>query len=267
MDHTRALLRWNQEPPPVLIFIAGSSAGLSDPSLEAVRWPHFFRFRGPEEVPLKDILERHSGVVMDPASLRPVSLLKPKGGEKILNLCAAPGTKSRVIARQLTGSRGLLVSLDLPRVGFWKLVASAHSGGAGPPSHETVMADLLTCGAETMTSRGLPALYDAVLLDAPCTNTGVFRRRPDARWRIQPEDFERAARKQQKMLHRASEFVAPGGRLVYCTCSLEREENSDVTKGFLERRGGDWEIIAESRSFPWSSGHDGGCATLLQQTH
>ena len=117
--------------------------------------------------------------------------------------------------------------------------------------------------SEDFAARNLPRRYDAVLLDAPCSNTGVLRRRPDVRWRLQPQDIALAADKQLKMLRKAVSFVSPQGRLVYGTCSLEKEENRGVVEKFLEMEKGHWRLKAESSYTPWKDGHDGGSAFLL----
>ncbi|HMO63639.1 MAG TPA: hypothetical protein PKE47_00150, partial [Verrucomicrobiota bacterium] len=76
-------------------------------------------------------------------------------------------------------------------------------------------------------------LYDAVLVDAPCSNSGVMRRRIDLRWRLQEAEFTRLCRQQLTLLGQAARRVRPGGRLIYSTCSIEPEENEDVVQEFL----------------------------------
>jgi 16S rRNA (cytosine967-C5)-methyltransferase len=78
-----------------------------------------------------------------------------------------------------------------------------------------------------------PGSFDAVLVDAPCTNTGVLRRRVEARWRLAPQDVAALATVQRDLLERALPLLAPGGRLLYTTCSLEPEENADVVAAFV----------------------------------
>ena len=84
----------------------------------------------------------------------------------------------------------------------------------------------------------LPEAYDAVLLDVPCSNTGVMRHRVDVKWRLQPGDFKKHPQQQLSMLHAAARFVAPGGRLVYSTCSIDAEENEHVVRAFLASKAG-----------------------------
>jgi len=81
-----------------------------------------------------------------------------------------------------------------------------------------------------------PASVDAVLVDAPCTATGTMRRHPDARWRLRPSVFGRAAARQKQLLAAAAPLVRAGGLLIYATCSLEPEENEQVVESFLSER-------------------------------
>ena len=114
--------------------------------------------------------------------------------------------------------------------------------------------------------RGLPSVYDAVLVDVPCSNTGVLRRRPDAKWRLKADDINKASDMQLAFLEKASVFVRPGGRLVYSTCSLEEDENQAVVQRFMQKKSPSWQLIKEVISQPWKDNHDGG-ATFLFTKH
>ncbi|HUR60341.1 MAG TPA: RNA methyltransferase, partial [Opitutaceae bacterium] len=112
----------------------------------------------------------------------------------------------------------------------------------------------------------LPEAYDAVLLDAPCSNTGVMRHRVDVKWRLQAGDLKKHPRQQLSMLHSAARFVRSGGRLVYGTCSIDREENAEVVRAFLAgKAGGPFTLEKSQLSYPWQDGHDGGAAFLLRK--
>jgi 16S rRNA (cytosine967-C5)-methyltransferase len=104
--------------------------------------------------------------------------------------------------------------------------------------------------------------FDRVLVDAPCSNTGVLRRRIELRWRIQPEEINRLAAEQAKLLHRAAERVRPGGVLVYSTCSLEPEENDHVVDAFL-RDHPEWTQIVRRTLHPVQTPVDGAFAAKL----
>ena len=101
-----------------------------------------------------------------------------------------------------------------------------------------------------------------VLVDAPCSNTGVFRRRPDARWNWSVEKLESLVKLQAEILDRAAALVAPGGALVYSTCSNEPEENAEQVKAFVARHP-EFQLDATRESIPFETGHDGAFAARL----
>ena len=104
--------------------------------------------------------------------------------------------------------------------------------------------------------------FDRVLVDAPCSNTGVLRRRPDARWRWDMEHLKQLTDLQRQILEAASAHVAPGGLLVYSTCSNEPEENADQIAAFLAAHP-DFAEVKRYESVPFESGHDGAFACAL----
>ncbi len=200
---------------------------------------------------------------MDAAGRLPVQLLNPIRGENVLDLCASPGGKSVLIAEHVQGSSSLLVSLDRPGSRMPRL--HRNLAGIKDLRFRVVESDLLDANPETFEAQSLPGFYDAVLIDVPCSNTGVLRRRPDAKWRLVPGQIRACADLQSKLLHRASDFVRAGGRLVYSTCSIEPEENEGVVESFLKRKAGDFKLIDCSLSKPWEREHDGGAAFLLSR--
>ena len=131
-----------------------------------------------------------------------------------------------------------------------------------------VQADLLSPGlGGVLREHRLPAVYDAVLLDVPCSNTGVMRHRVDVKWRLQAGDFRKHPEQQLSLLHAAARLVAPGGRLVYSTCSIDTEENEQVVRAFkASKAGGPFTIERSVLSQPWVAGHDGGGAFLLRRS-
>jgi 16S rRNA (cytosine967-C5)-methyltransferase len=160
--------------------------------------------------------------VQDPSTLLAVRELNPQPGETILDLCAAPGGKASYIA-QLMRNEGKLIAHD-PVPDRLKLIEEncARLG--------------VTC-AQTVSSLDLqPSTFDRILIDAPCSNTGVMRRRVDLRWRIQLGEIQRLREMQLDLLRRAAPLLKPGGTLVYSTCSLEPEENVDVAEQFLREQ-------------------------------
>lgn len=161
-------------------------------------------------------------LIQDEASQLVPLLVGARPGDRVLDACAAPGGKSLALADALCGS-GLLVAADARdrRVALLRRVLESHTAEARLVEH-----DLLG---------GVPfgPVFDRVLVDAPCTGLGTLRRDVDIRWRRNPEDIAVAAARQGRMLEHASGAVAPGGRLVYATCSSEPEENEAVVADFL----------------------------------
>ena len=129
--------------------------------------------------------------------------------------------------------------------------------------YEIMESDLLDVEPVLFLNSALPTSYDGVLLDVPCSNTGVLRRRPDAKWRLQEDDISHSATYQIALLTKAARFVKPGGRLVYNTCSLEPEENEDVVELFIDLSRNKFQLVQRIHSRPWIEGHDGGGAFLL----
>jgi 16S rRNA (cytosine967-C5)-methyltransferase len=161
--------------------------------------------------------------VQDAAAAIPARLLDVQPGQSVLDLCAAPGGKTLQLAAaggQVTAldrSPGRMARVDenLARMGF---------------TAETVAAEAAAWSDERV--------FDAVLLDAPCSATGTFRRNPDVLWAARPADIASLAAVQTRLLNSAVRRVRPGGRLVYCVCSLEPEEGEGQVAGFLANHPG-----------------------------
>jgi 16S rRNA (cytosine967-C5)-methyltransferase len=165
--------------------------------------------------------------VQDEASQLVVELLDPQPGERVLDVCAAPGTKTTAIAERV-GPAGLVVATDRSERRLALVGRAARRLGL-----ENVTA--LPRDA-TKPLGGLPgAPFDRVLVDAPCSGLGTLRRNPDARWRLTPEDPASLAATQKSLLASAGAVLRPGGTLVYSTCTLLHEENEAVVADFLTR--------------------------------
>ena len=275
---TRSLLEWNQQAAPV-------HARWRDPAtpppafLTPTPWKNFFVVSPGHWPAVEALLKAGKLYLQDPSTRLPVDLLAPQPGECILDLCSAPGGKSLMIADLLTGGvpaspakpaagesapTSKLVAVDLPgiRVDRLKENLSRIQG----VEVALVQADLLGDLAPVLREHRLPSTFEAVLLDAPCSNTGVMRHRADVKWRLQPGDFKKHPAQQLSLLHAAARLVAPGGRLVYTTCSVNAEENEHVVREFFVSRAGsgfirDGQVI----SLPWETGHDGGAAFRLRR--
>lgn len=186
-------------------------------------------------------------------ALRAAELVGARPGESILDLCAAPGGKTAVLA----GAGAEVVASDVD-----------------PMRLERLRGTLARLGlTERVRVRGpaeLPALgpFDAVLVDAPCSNTGVLAQRPEARWRYGPKARASLADLQRRLLAQAAELVRPGGVLVYSTCSLEPEENARRVAEFLSSDGRfalEEEIEARPAPSTPTGPTDGGYAARLRR--
>ena len=227
--------------------------------------------------------------IQDPSTLLAVRQLDPQPGETILDLCAAPGGKTTYIA-QLMRNRGRVVAQDtaddrlaLIQENCQRLGVTCVTAALSDPSGKTVSGALFDKGAQESVSvhgargsgnrqtRGLPhndatlehpCLFDRVLVDAPCSNAGVMRRRVDLRWRIRIEEIERLRAAQLELLTQAATRLKPGGCLVYSTCSLEPEENIEVTRKFLEQNP-KFHLKRERQLLPFEDGVDGAYVAVM----
>jgi 16S rRNA (cytosine967-C5)-methyltransferase len=161
--------------------------------------------------------------VQDAAAAMAARLLEAKAGQTVLDLCAAPGGKTL----QLAAAGAEVVALDRSGARLKRLQENLDRMRL---SAEIVTAD----AAEWVDTRQ----FDGVLLDAPCSATGTFRRHPDVLWAARPSDVVSLAGVQSRLLDSAARRVKPGGRLVYCVCSLEPEEGEAQTEAFLARTPG-----------------------------
>ena len=157
--------------------------------------------------------------VQDAAASLPARLLKAEAGERVADLCAAPGGKTAQLC--LTGAQ--VVAVDRSAERLKRFAANLERLGL---TVETVVADAVSYNA---------APFDAVLLDAPCSATGTMRRHPDVGWTKRASDIPALAAIQAKMIDRAATLLRPGGRLVYCVCSIEPEEGEAQIAALLRR--------------------------------
>ena len=236
----RALLEWNNQPPPVYARL-NPLRMLPEQTIETWRTNDInYAFRkydwAPENLvfelsslpPLAKLVSFQKGAfyIQDPSTLLAVQILDPQPGERILDLCAAPGGKTTYIAQVIDDDGEVFASdRDPERL---KLVTE-NCKRMHITSVSTSTSDELD---NYRRNGGEP--FDRVLVDAPCSNTGVIRRRVDLRWRLKPEEFARLRKVQLELLHRATSLLKPGGVLVYSTCSLEPEENEQLITAFLE---------------------------------
>ena len=261
-EATRALLEWNQQPAPV--YARWRSAEAERPAwLKPTDWPGYFEVEAGHWGSVEPLLAAGKLYLQDPATRLAVELLAPQSGEAVLDACAAPGGKSLLIADTI--KQGTVVAFDLPTARIDRLRQNLMH----VPETLTaaiVQGDLREHAGGLLRELGLPQEYPAVLLDVPCSNTGVMRHRIDVKWRLQEGDFKKHPRQQLTLLHDAARLVAPGGRLVYSTCSIDAEENEHVVREFLaSKAGAPFKLEGSTISYPWVAGHDGAGAFLLRK--
>jgi len=208
-ESTRRLLEWNQSPPKLTLRWRIETTGALPASSTPIDGaPGFYEIESGHWAELEPLLKSGAAYMQDLSTRLSVEALELAAGERFLDLCAAPGGKS-LLAADTTPKPGLarLVALDLPspRIAFLKENLATIQGDT---QVALVQADLLTEARAALRDHGLPLDYDAVLLDAPCSNTGVMRRRIDAKWRLQERDFRKHAQQQLSLLHAAARFVA-----------------------------------------------------------
>ena len=265
-DKLRALLEWDNTPPA--IFIRVNILKTTPEKLAAqfeaegvlftprtFEWaPEGLVFELRSHPPLAGLKSFQEGAfyIQDPSTLLAVRELDPQPGESVLDLCAAPGGKTTFIAQRME-DRGNVIAQDaeprrlsLVRENCQRLGVTCVSADESVPPEGTTQ-------------------YDRVLVDAPCSNTGVMRRRVELRWRVRPTEIERLRKVQLELLRKAARQLKPGGTLVYSTCSLEPEENGAVTAEFLAGHG-TLQLDAERELNPFKDRVDGAYIARFSQT-
>jgi len=232
-DETEALARANNEPAPVAFRVVTRRANETEvleqllqagATVTASRiTPGAWRTTGGGSL-LSELAANGEVYLQDEASQLVALAVEAKTGERVLDLCAAPGSKTTQIADYTNGLATIIAS-DFHEHRLRTLISSVKTQQLGNV-HCVVLDGLQT----------LPMIagFDRVLVDAPCSGTGTLRRNPEIRWRISAEDIADFARRQKALLINASRVVKPGGRLVYSTCSVEPDENEAVVAMFLE---------------------------------
>jgi 16S rRNA (cytosine967-C5)-methyltransferase len=269
---TRELLEWNQQPSPVYGRWRLRERPPSPEELAALAptaWAGFYEVKQGHWSEVEALLKAGTLYLQDPSTRLAIELLAPQPGETIFDACAAPGGKSVAMADAMRSTSagdaasGRIVSMDLPgdRIDRLKENLARVTG----VDVALVQGDVLVPARKLLEEHNLPSEYAAVLIDVPCSNTGVMRHRVDVRWRLQENDFHKHARQQLALLSSVALRVAPGGRLVYSTCSLEPEENEHVVGLFLEKAGARFTLEKTAASQPWVNGHDGASAFLLRR--
>ncbi|MEI6891935.1 MAG: 16S rRNA (cytosine(967)-C(5))-methyltransferase RsmB [Pontiella sp.] len=262
------LAKWNNEPPSVILRIEQSRVDAAEfiDTLRAADIEPLMHPYSDKEIFL--ILPRGVGVrkvpgyqegwftIQDPATSVSVDLLAPRPGETVLDACAAPGGKTAMMAGRMDG-RGELIAMDMhdDRIDVLK----ENQKRLNLDWIEIVKGDARKAEAVFGDRK-----FDAILLDVPCLNTGVLKRRADARWRIDQDRMDSIVDLQTAILTASSKLLKEKGRMVYSTCSLEPEENEELVSRWI-RDNPDFRLVKTGKSFPPDSGTDGAFAALIRK--
>ena len=240
-DNAVALMDWNNLPAETYY-----RPNLLNPPPEG----------SPEPENAREAVANGHYYVTDPSTAHAPELLAPQPGETVLDACAAPGGKAIHLAG-LMGNQGKLLCMDSNEKRLSRLNENLERCG--------VEIAEVSCHDWTKEApQDLHGFFDAILLDVPCSNTGVLRRRVDARWRIQKVDLEDLIRIQNQILEQAVKCLKPGGRLVYSTCSIDAEENIELVTRFVESHS-DLVLEKSEQLLPFRDRSDGAFAALLRR--
>ncbi len=233
LAQTAELCRCNNLPPPLTVHVlapadpsavAAALAAAGRPSRPGALSPRALLLATEERAALAALLAtRPELIVQDEAVQAACDLLLDGVAGPALDLCAAPGGKTARL-RATLGAQALLVAADHSAARLRKLRTAAKRIDAGPD---------LVVSADGRAPPFRPASFATVLLDGPCTGTGVLRHHPEGKWRLRPEAVAGSAARLTELARQAALLLQPGGRLLYATCSLEPEENQDVLQAIL----------------------------------
>lgn len=258
VEKTGQLLEWNNQPPKIYARVNAlkTDAGklLETWREEGVEYdfvhgdwlPENLAFELKSHPLLTSLKSFNDGwfYIQDPSTLLAPLVLDPRPGDAILDLCAAPGGKTTFMA-QLARNEYRITACDISNERLKLIQENCTRLGLS-------CVDLI----ERSTFDTQQSTFNKILIDAPCSNTGVMRRRVDLRWRISPEEITRLRKTQLELLETAAARLKPGGLLVYSTCSLEPEENDEVIKEFLTTHK-DLKLESQRELLPFADGVDG----------
>jgi 16S rRNA (cytosine967-C5)-methyltransferase len=254
-----ALCRWDNQPPPIyarvnqLVIDPEQFVHRYPDAQRCEQWPGFVQV---STIPA-DALHRGHCYIQDPSTAMACHLLDPQPGETILDACAAPGGKTTYLA-QLMQNQGSILACDreIKRIGILQEnVARLHVKIVQSVQHdwreERLPPQIEAAGR-----------FDRILIDAPCTNTGVIRRRVDVRWRLDRNEFNRMQKQQLEIGRGVARLLKPGGVLVYSTCSIEPEENESIIERLVAELPGA-RLLDKKVSLPFRDNCDGAFAAKL----
>ena len=264
LEAAETLLKANNAEAPVVARAYGVSAEELVAELEAAGvvvepppagavWPEgSVRLARGSALTTRDAYTEGRFHVQDPASTWVTRYAAFPAGARVADVCAAPGGKALELAR----TAGAVFAGDRSPARLARVAANVRRLGA---------TNVFPYAGDVLDAPLGPV--DAVLVDAPCTGTGTFRRHPDARWRLKPSDVAVMSAQQRAIIRAAAELVRPGGLLVYSTCSAEDEENDGIVDRFLAERAGEWVLEAPPAGTVPDAVLDGGRLRVLPQRH
>jgi 16S rRNA (cytosine967-C5)-methyltransferase len=271
-DETAAFARSNNDTPPTSFRVVTSRAKSQDvlarlttagATLEpSTLVPDAWRVSGATSV-LRELVELGEVYLQDEASQLVAHLVDGKAGDDILDLCAAPGGKTTLIATRAHDS-ARIIATDISAQRLETLRRSVAQ------QQLTSITPMVLDGTSPLP---FSDVFDRVLVDAPCSGTGTLRHNPEIRWRLREADILNLAAQQKELLRNAARVVKPGGRLIYSTCSVEPEENEDVVSDFLGSTE-EFRVVAQEtnstdlgsiRTWPHRQGADGFFAVVLEK--
>jgi len=264
LREAESLARANNEIPPAAFRVVHSRANEDDvfeqltaagASVEhSTIAEHGFRISGGSAA-LREFSAAGHIYLQDEASQLVAQTLDARAGDRVLDLCAAPGGKTTLIADR-TGDKASIIAADryASRITTITTTAALHR-------LHNIKPVLVDAAAQLPFA---PASFDRILVDAPCSGTGTLRRNPEIRYRLSPNDIPIFAAAQKQFLHNAAGVLKPTGRLVYSTCSVEPEENEHVVDDFL-RTNPDFTARQTLRTWPQREGSDGFFMTVLER--
>jgi 16S rRNA (cytosine967-C5)-methyltransferase len=256
-EKAEALCRWNQSPAPTYVRLNGlhDDAATRLPRVEGLTPSETFEGFFECKSPPRDALKEGWCYAQDPSTAIAPHMLNPKPGETVLDACAAPGGKTALMAEMMCND-GRIIACDVSQPRLSRLRENLTRLRV----HNAQVFHYDFLGSQKPPFGDVR--FDRILLDVPCSNTGVMRRRVDVRWRLEQIHFAELAVTQIKLMESVLPLLKPGGSLVYSTCSIDPDENQHVMRAIVAAHP-ELELIESRLVFPPKDGMDGAYAARL----